>query len=193
MPTVYVYAPFTGRITGLDNYCSGGAHTPCRNAQPAQVSPVDIATSGVVLKIYFYASRSSKVYISTENRCCYSNTGSYGRTRIVDIFSIEGCYVGSVWFGHVDYIPYNDPDKSKEASDGWHVVSGPLLLGQTPQGLCCAPCGCSSGCCYTGPHTHMERTGGTRVSLYCGQIVTGGTTPIYRFDYSIPCPTKTAP
>jgi hypothetical protein len=133
MPTVYVYAPFTGRIAGLDNYCSGGAHAPCRNAQPTQVSPVDIATSGVVLKIYFYAGRSSKVYISTENRCCCSNTGSYGRTRIVDIFSIEGCYVGSVWFGHVDYIPY------------------------------------------------------------CRQIVTGGTTPIYRFDYSIPCPTKTAP
>jgi len=74
MPTVYVYAPFTGRIAGLDNYCSGGAHAPCRNAQPTQVSPVDIATSGVVLKIYFYASRSSKVYISTENRCCCSNT-----------------------------------------------------------------------------------------------------------------------
>ena len=62
MPTVYVYAPFTGRIAGLDNYCSGGAHAPCRNAQPAQVSPVDIATSGVVLKIFLCQSIIKSVY-----------------------------------------------------------------------------------------------------------------------------------
>jgi hypothetical protein len=179
MPTVYVYAPFTGRITGLDNYCNGSPHYPCRNAQPYQVSPVDIATSGSVLKIYLYPSRVSGVYVYIQSRCCCSYASSYGRTIIVDLYSIEGCYVGSVWYGHVDPLPYDDPDKPKEVREGWNPINGPLPLGRTTLGQCCAPCGCSSGCCYTGPHVHMERTGGARLSLYCGQIVSGGQTPIY--------------
>lgn len=189
MPSVYVYAPVSGTITGLDNYCNGTPHRPCRNVQPSQVSPVDIGTGGNMRKIYLYASRVSKVYISTQYRCCCGQNGIYGRTRIIALYSSEGCYVGSVWFGHIDYIPWNDPDKPLEAQDGWNVYNGPLLLGRTPGNNCCAPCGCTSGCCYIAVHTHMERDGGISVAPPCGTPVTAGTTPIYRFDYSTPCPT----
>ena len=173
MALAFIYAPFSGRITNLDNgVCA--PHFACSG----ESGLVDIGTCGSLTDLYLYVSYPAvvKVYIYTRTLCCCKAPGGYGLTRIVDLYATNNRYLGSILFGHID--------TGNGVRDGWHSISGSSFgpLGKVPGGSCCPPCGCSL-CCYTGPHTHMGCYGGVRMSLYCGQWVTGGSTAIYGFEF----------
>lgn len=173
MTLAFVYAPFSGRVTNLDNGACA-SHFACSG----ESGLVDIGTSGSVLTLYLYVNYPTiaKIYISTQYLCCCKTNNVYRKARIIDLYATNNRYVGSVLYGHIN--------TDIGVSDGWHPLSGSSFgpLGQVSAGSCCPPCGCSS-CCYTGTHTHMGCYGGIRMPLYCGQWVSGGSTAIYRFEF----------
>jgi hypothetical protein len=180
--TVYVRSPISGYITGRDKYCvandtvcngSGNPHGRCRGWS----SPVDIGGSGsLYLRVNYPNVRSVVTYV--ELRCCAGTTcgNNFKRTITVELYGrVDGlCYIGSVMYGHVS---------SPAVSNGetYNLTSGSLLLGTVTSGSC-------SGCS-TGPHSHMERSGGSVVAPCCGAAVSTSTN-IYRFtwDNALPCP-----
>lgn len=173
--TVYVRSPISGYITGRNNYCNGGdpacngsgaVHGTCRGWS----NPVDIGGSGnLYLRVNYPNVRRVVTYV--ELRCCSTSYGSdYRRTVTAELYGLNDtgyCYVGSVMYGHV---------KSPAVSNGatYDLTSGSLKIGTVPSG--------NPGACFTGPHSHMERSGGSVVAPCCGGTVSTSTN-IYKFTW----------
>lgn len=184
--TSFVYSPFSvsGRITGLDTYCSNGnAHSACRGSHGFN-APVDIFQSvnpaAVFLRVTNCQSWVTRIYSS----CCSSCIGypHHQRIIVVDLYGfLNGCiYMGSVGYGHVNM--------DAQVKDGqlYNMSQYPLpfRLGVEANGSCPA----SAPFCSTNTHIHMEKKGGSRQSLSCNADVYS-TTAIYRFtwDSNSPC------
>ncbi len=111
----------------------------------------------------------------------------YRRIRRVDLYDYStNCYVGSVFYGHLD-------EAVGQQGDGWATLltSNRLLLGKIPgctkcTSTCCCGATKDSGCCFSGSHAHIGMSNGQRASLACGQTVSEGTTLLYSFQI-YPC------
>lgn len=183
--TVYVRSPISGFITGRTNYCkypygsdvclgSGGVHGTCIGGS----SPIDIGGSGSLnLHVNYPNILSIRTFV--EIRCCPSTYGNdYRRTITVELYGKSNglCYVGSVKYAHVA-----SPAVSNNTL--YNLTSGTKLLGAVPAG--------NPGSCYTGPHSHMERVGGSVMptGLCCGATVNSSTNVYkYTWDNALPCP-----
>lgn len=181
MAYAYVRSPFYGCITGKTQYCcdqcenpddvcdgSCGNHDTCVGGS----QPIDIAGGAVdlYLRVNYPNVRSLKTFV--EIRCC-NGTGCadrYRRTIKVELYECPNAiyYIGSVMYAHVD-----NPQVSNNTV--YNLTSSSKKIGTVPSGSCA---GCTSG-----PHTHMERSGGTRVAPCCGIYVTTSTN-IYRWTYT---------
>ncbi len=195
MPYAYVYAPVSGTITGLDQYCScvGSTkpHPRCCCDQLCRdqwYNPVDIGTHRQTPSIWLYFSigiRSIRTFI--RYLCCDGCSGQqhdYSRTVIVELYAEPNavCYIGAVKFGHVAF-PQVQDGQIYNFSGATSIKIGYVVGGDYPPN--CKNEG--KECCYTGPHVHMERSGGERVAPPCCATVSEGTTPIYRWYYQTPC------
>ncbi len=182
--TVYVRGPISGTITGRNKYCtfpyasdvcngSGSNHGTYMSSS----NPVDIGGSGNInLRVNYPNVLSIVTYVSLS--CCSSSyEDNYRRMVTVELYgkSNGACYMGSVRFGHV---------ASPAVTNGtlYNLSSGTKLIGTVPSG--------NPGNCYTGAHSHMERSGGSVVAPCCGATVSSSTN-IYKFtwDNGIACPT----
>jgi hypothetical protein len=181
--TAYVRGPISGYITGRTKYCtypyasdvclgSGGVHGTCRGWS----NPVDIGGSGgVYLRVNYPNVSSIVTYV--ELRCCGTScVDNYRRAVTVELYGRANgvCYMGSVMFGHI---------ANPVVSNGtlYNLSSSAKKLGTAPSGSC--------GGCYTGAHSHMERSGGSVVAPCCGATVATSTN-IYKFTWNngIACP-----
>ena len=179
--TVYVRSPISGCITGRNNYCNGNCSNPdstCTGSGNthgtcmSSTSPVDIGGTGTInLRVNFPNVLSVITYI---NLVCCSTTyaNDYRRMVTVELYGKSNgkCFIGKVRYGHVanpsvaNNTIYNLP------------TSGVLALGTVPSG--------SPGSCYTGAHSHMERSGSTGSTLApcCGTTVSSSSN-IYKFTW----------
>jgi len=182
MPTIYVYAPFTGNIS----QCNDDYHCPCTDGSSCVYSglkPIDIsAVAGTVIKLYVNYPYIKSINWSEDTgggsfECCDSESTPTNLKRAVKVNLYAdvnyGCYVGWVLFGHVDATGRNLPNgniSQKEVGVVGKVSSG------------------SGYTCYGGPHLHME-VGGLEISgsCYVNKSLTGGTTALYTRTYS-QCP-----
>ena len=182
MPTAYLRAPVSGTITGRENYCvcpgdcDGGntVHARCRN----WTSPVDIGGNGnLVLRVNYPTVQSIKTIIG-DQCCCDACPDEYERTITVQLYGQPNaaCYIGSVMYGHVV-----NPQVANNTT--YNLTSGNKTLGTVPGGSCDV---CTFGSCYTGAHSHTERSGGTTVAPCCCSSVTSSTN-IYKWTFQ--CPT----
>ncbi len=181
--TVYVRSPISGYITGRDQYCkplsqggdvcngSQGTHGKCMSSS----NPVDIGGSGsLYLRVNYPNVLSIVTYINLV--CCNSSYGdNYRRMVTVELYGRANgvCYMGAVRFGHV---------ASPAITNGtlYNLSGGSTLIGTVPSG--------NPGSCYTGPHSHMERSGGSVVAPCCGATVSTSTN-IYKFTWNnVTCP-----
>lgn len=188
MPYAYVYAPVSGTVSGRNKYCTstcacagdGNLHSLCTCGQPCVwYDPVDIRTCGSTPSIWLYVSSDIKsIRTFIQYLCCGGAQNDYGRAIIVELYAQPNavCYIGSVKFGHVAF--------PRVQHGQIYNISGSIQIGTVMGG--------SYGNCYTGPHTHMERSGGETVAPCCCATVSAGTTPIYRWYYQTPCPTSLA-
>jgi len=181
MPVVNVYSPFSGTITNIHSLCA--PHKACNG----EGYLIDIAAPPGT-NVYLYTTYPIKVYISTLYQCCYSISPDYYRCiRRVDLYDYStNCYVGSVFYGHLDQAAGQQPD-------GWTTLltSNRLLLGKIPGCTkCTSTCCCGAikdpECCFSGPHVHIGMINGQRAPLACWQTVSEGTTLLYSFQV-YPC------
>ena len=178
--TVYVRSPFSGCITGRNNYCNGNCSNPDGNCNGSGnqhgtcrgwSNPVDIGGSGnVYLRVNYPNVRRAITYIGLH--CCGSAScgDNFKRTISVEVYGLNNagyCYIGTVMYGHVS---------NPAVTNGgiYNLTSSILLLGTATTGSCT---GCS-----TGAHSHMERLGGSVVAPCCGATVTTSTN-IYKFTW----------
>ena len=93
MALALIYAPFSGRITNLDN----GVCVP-HFACSGESGLVEIGTCGALTVLYLYVSYPAvvKVYIYTRTLSCCKAPGGYGLTRIVDLYATNNRYLGSI-------------------------------------------------------------------------------------------------
>lgn len=183
MPTAYVYSPLTGKIRGRENYCCDPCNpTPCTGACDAHgtcnnwSSPVDVSGTG---DIYLYVNYSTVRSIRTviDYKCCSSGAGDdYRRIVKVDLYGDVNaiCHIGSLLYGHVSNVAVGN-------NQVYNLTSGSKLIGTVPGG--------TSGTCYQGGHSHMERLGGSTIAPCCCADAYAGTTAIYRWDFPA-CPVK---
>lgn len=175
MAYVFVYSPVGGIITGRANYClpcpapcdgDQGAHSTCVGWS----SPVDIDANDNET-IYLYAStlvKSIRTLIELEC-CCTCGNNDYCRAIKVELYGLFNaeCLIGSVLYGHV---------ANPQVTHNTVYNASSKLLGYAPP---CNGCGCG---CYTGSHSHMERSGGSTVAPCCCVDTTKGSTAIYRWN-----------
>ncbi|MDP2362723.1 MAG: hypothetical protein Q8M94_03020 [Ignavibacteria bacterium] len=175
--TVFVRSPISGYITGRTKYCiplsqggdpvctgSGNPHNSCAGG----VTPVDIGGSGsLYLRVNYPNVLSIRTFIALP--CCPGQPDNYRRAITVELYGKSNgvCYIGSVRYAHVA-----SPAVSHNTL--YNLSSGSKLLGTVPTG--------SAGSCYSGPHSHMERTGGVTVAPCCGATVSTSTN-IYRYTW----------
>jgi hypothetical protein len=184
MTTAYVRAPFSGCISGKAVYCvadepgehccncddscngSGGTHWTCGGGS----NPIDIcgtAGSSIYLRVNYPTVRCVQVWVAFP--CCSGCADKYRRTVKVDLYSQPNMvgYIGTIVFAHVD---------NPTVLDGqmFNLTSSSLKLGYVPSGSC--------GNCFTGPHVHMERYGGSTASLCCCSSVTTSSN-IYSWNF----------
>lgn len=188
MATAYVRSPISGCITGRTQYCCGactggdvcsgscGTHGTCVGWS----SPVDIAGSGgLYLRVNYPTVRSIRTIV--ELRCCSSSCANkYRRTIKVELYAQSNavCYIGSVMYGHVD-------GPLVSSNTVYNLSSSSKQLGTVPSGSC--------GGCYTGPHSHMERSGGSTSAPCCAASVSTSTN-IYSWTFDpTQCPTLAEP
>lgn len=180
MATAYVRSPISnGCISGKTQYCCGvcdgdvcngscGAHGTCAGG----TSPVDIAYIGGSLDLYLRVNyptiRSIKTFV--ELRCCPGCANQYRRTIKVELYECPNAiyYIGSVMYAHVD-----NPQVSNNTV--YNLTSSSKWLGTVPAGAC--------GGCYTGRHSHMERSGGSTIAPCCAVGVTTSTN-IYSWTFT---------
>lgn len=167
MTTAYVQSPIGGYISGRTNYCcvvnnvcsdgsctgSCSPHGTCKGWS----SPVDIGGSGsLYLRVNYPTVRSIVTWV--EFKCCSSYPDDIRRTITVDLYYQQNavCYIGSVMFGHIS---------SPQVGNGvtYNLTSSTKWIGNVPTGY--------TGGCYTGPHSHMERFGGSTLAPCCCQTV----------------------
>ena len=185
MPTVYVYSPADGIITGRANYCGSpcdadpctgdhGTHGTCKGWS----SPVDIdAYDGEELKLYVNYPTVKSIKTLVQYECCCDAQNKYGRAIIVELYAKQNavCYIGSVLYGHVD-----NPQVTNNAV--YNLSSSSKTLGYAPGGTY----SCGGSTCYSGSHSHMERHGGATVAPCCCTDTVKGSTSIYKFIFSDP-------
>jgi hypothetical protein len=175
MPTGFVYAPVSGWISQGPG-CNG-SHVTCPPGNGSD--PVDVAGIGT---IYFYCNYPTvqSVHVAVGTLCCGSgDPTNYRQTVTIQLYGHQngGCLLGAVRYGHMNL--------NMELTTGLqNITKTTYRLGTTISTKLC-----DSGCCYTGIHVHMQRSGGTTL-VNCGQQnINAGTTAIYRFDVPI-CPTS---
>jgi len=174
MPDVYVYSPVDGIITGRSNYCipcpapcSGdqGTHSTCRGWS----SPVDVDAVDNEQVVLYVNSLVKSIRTFVENRCCSAACGNdYRRAITVELYGQlnANCLIGSVMYGHV-----SNPQVTHNTV--YNLAGTSKILGNAPGGNC--------GTCYTGSHTHMERSGGSTVAPCCCVDTVKGSTAIYKW------------
>ena len=176
MATAYVRSPINGCITGRTQYCCGGcagdvcsgscgAHGTCVGG----TSPVDIGGSGdIYLRVNYPTVKSIKTVVQL--RCCTGCADKYRRTIKVELYECPGAiyYIGAVMYAHVD---------NPQVANNWvyDLTSSSKKLGTAPSGSC--------GGCYTGPHSHMERSGGSTIAPCCAVGVSTSTN-IYSWTFT---------
>lgn len=179
MPTAIVRAPVGGQITGRTKYCvcpgdtcsgSGNNHNTCRGWS----SPVDIAGTGTITLFVNYPTVRS-IITSVELKCCCADCADqYERTITVKLYALPDAdgFIGSVMYGHV---------ANPQVNHNWmyNLDSSSMDLGSVPGGSCNA---CNFAC-YTGPHCHMERSGGATIAPCCCLNATRGSTNIYQWSF----------
>lgn len=189
MPTALVRAPVGGQITGRSKYCvscgdgdscfgSGNTHATCKGYS----SPVDIAGTGTIRLYVNYPTVKSIVTLIGLECCCDACPDQYERTITVKLYGQpDGVYyIGAVMYGHV-----SNPLVTHNTT--YNLTSSSKDLGSVPAGAC-------NDCafdCYTGPHCHMERSGGSTSAPCCCLNATQGSTTIYEWSFTCPVqPTK---
>lgn len=185
MPTVYVYAPLSGKIT----QCNDNYHCPCTDSSDpnrcvySSLKPIDIsAVGGTAIKLYVNYPYIKSISWEEDTgggsfECCDGESTPTDLKRAVRVYLYadynHACLVGWVLFGHVDEDGRNLPNgniSQKEAGVVGKVSSG------------------SGYDCYGGAHLHME-VGILEISGSCfvTKDLTGGTTAVYTKTYST-CP-----
>lgn len=172
MAYVYVYAPFAGVNWGQATYCTGGNH-------PTEVycCPIDIGRpSNTVTSIYYCGSsliKSIKVLPLYQDICGPAPWSDGVKVELYCQLYAQG-YIGAVFYGHVNNPIIQPGDPNPQIHNTTFIK-----IGDTPADNC----GCNQGrCCYCGVHVHMERSGGSSNSFYCGQPIYAGSTWIYRWN-----------
>lgn len=167
MPDVYVYAPLSGQITGLDDYCSGGTHRVAKLC-----CPIDIGV-GEGTSVYFYGSGVIKSVRTTYqgSGVCLDGTvpEPWDAGVLVEFFGNYNaqCPIGEVFFAHTQ----------QPVSDGVYNTNS-IQVGVVPPNTC----GCD---CYGGCHSHVERdANGTTNTFGCGNPVYAGSTWMYRWYWN---------
>jgi len=191
MPTAYVYSPVDGIITGRNQYCGQpcdnnpctgdhGTHRTCNNwSSPVDIDAVDNE------QLYLYVN-TAVISIRTfvQYKCCCSHQNDYGRVIIVELYGERDaqCYIGSVLYGHI---------ANPQVTDGqiYNLSGTSKLLGNAPAGAH----NCGGFTCYSGSHSHMERSGGATLAPCCCTDTLKGSTAIYKWDFTIPCPGAPVP
>lgn len=141
-----------------------------RLASEGWSDPVDIGGTGA-LNLNVNYPNVRRVTINIGSQCCSSCSDSnVKRTVTANLYGLNNtgyCYVGSVMYGHV---------ASPTVLDGatYDLTSGSLRIGTVPNVQC--------GGCYTGAHSHMERSGGTVLAPCCSGSVSTSTR-IYKFTW----------
>jgi len=163
---------------GVGDICNGscGNHGTCVGG----TSPVDIARTGgswnLYLRVNYPTVKSIKTYV--ELRCCTGCATKYRRTIKVKLYQCPNAigYIGTVMYAHVD-----NPQVAHNKV--YNLTSSSKKLGTMPTGSC--------GGCYTGPHSHMERSGGSTSAPCCATDVSTST-KIYSWTFTpFPvCPTS---
>lgn len=189
MATAYVYSPVDGIITGRGNYCGipcdnnpctgdHGVHGTCKGWS----SPVDVdAQDNESVVLYMNTAVQSIITWIQNVCCCTCGRAGYCRAIVVDLYGEPNghCYIGSVLYGHV-----GNPQ----------VVNGQLYnSGLNGKQLGTAPAGDGTCACYSGSHSHMERSGGATDAPCCCTDTVKGSTRIYHWDFTIPCPSGPQP
>lgn len=183
MALAYVYAPFSGTVT----QGAVSTHCPCTDCSPScgcasTYEPVDIATSaGVSINLYvnYPTVRSISYDMTTTDpfECCDGNSDANLKRAVkVHLYGAVNycCYIGWVLFGHINL-------------SGFSLVNGNIAANYCGQlgTVLSAPNPPIS--CYSGPHEHMEAST-SGVLLRSSGTVTGGTTALYQWSFSTPCP-----
>ena len=189
MATAYVRSPFgsSACISGKTQYCCGacqgddcngtcGTHGVC--AGGATGSAVDVAyISGsydVYLRVNIPTVKSIKTFVSLT--CCGGCVDKFRRRIKVELYQCPDAVglIGTVFYAHIespsvgDNTIYNLGSSSKKL--GTAAVSPPACW------------------CISGPHSHMERTGGSTLAPCCAVGVTSSTN-IYSWTFTpIICP-----
>lgn len=179
MGTGYVYAPFSGTIT----QCNSGSHTPCTDGgSPSTHKPVDIsAAAGTSIRLYVnYPSIrcvSWQEDTSGSFECCDGQSVPTDLKRAIRVWlygkpNFE-CPVGWVLFGHINKSGFSIPNGNISQN---YVGKLGTIINASGYG------------CYSGPHLHMEVSSAWGYNSGCstGSSVTGGTTRLYKQDFSCP-------
>lgn len=166
MPTVYVYAPVTGKNWGQATYCSDGqSHTVV--SALGGCCPLDVNGSATN-PLYFYGSSTIQSIRTTQvTGVCRVDPAPWTNGVVVDFYALPNaqCYIGSVGYGHIQ----------NQVPNGVYNVRS-LKIGELPPD--CA-CGCSSGV-----HVHIQCTGGSPASFSCYQWLYAGSTWIYSWYWN---------
>lgn len=170
MGTAYVYAPYSAwaKIWSGHQACSGGSLL-------ADISKS--GSAGTSIKLYVNYPTVKSVQVTRVDSCCTCANNPNTRNAVkVDLYreNNKTCYIGTILYGHLD----------APVSSYWkNLTSGSVgSLGK----IIATPANCNT--CYSGEHVHLEVWGpaqGTVTRLVVNnQAVTGGTTPIYKWDFS---------
>ena len=188
MAIANVKAPFGGTVTGRTKYCncknpeicegSGLTHSTCvGGAAGSQIDITPNNSDAIYLRVNYPTVRSIKTWV--EIRCCDSRcSNDIRRTITVELYALPdaGCYIGSVKYAHI---------ANPQVSNGgiYNLTSSSKWLGTAASGFCY---------CSSGPHAHMERSGGSGPSACCCTTVTTSNI-IYSWTVPDPCPTAIKP
>lgn len=179
MPTAFVYAPVGGQITGRTKYCvcpgdscsgSGSNHSTCKGWS----TPVDIAGTGIITLFVNYPTVRSIITLVELKCCCAACADQYERTITVKLYALQNAdgFIGSVMYGHVA-----NPQVVHNMM--YNLTSSSRDLGSVPTGSC----SCGPFTCFSGPHCHMEQSGGVSGAPCCCVTANRGSTSIYQWSY----------
>lgn len=191
MATAYVRSPFStescisAKVKYCNNGCQGGDPCPGNGnnhgvcAGGATGSAVDVAiiaggSYAVSLRVNYPTVKSIKTFVSLT--CCGGCVDKFRRRIKVELYQCLDAVglIGTVFYAHIE-------SPSVDDNVVYNLSSSTKPLGTAP-----APGGCG---CYGGPHSHMERLGGSTPATICCALHVFSSTNIYSWTFTpITCP-----
>ncbi len=196
MATAYVFSPFTGWISGRDNYCcnSGDPNNqstcsdPCLGTcgyhpptQSGFTSPIDVnAPTDTEIRLYVNWTTVKSVIIrdNASPVCAPGVSDPWNDGRAVELYCYNDGHglIGKVFYGHVNNPISNLNQVITQPGSGY------VVIGRVP-----GPCGGCGTSCYPKTHVHMARSGGSTGSgCCCCGTVYGASTVLYSWSFLCP-------